>query len=142
MSKIKASAVAYLNTKPFLYGLKKTGLLQQIDLALDIPSNTAKKLLNGEVDLGLVPVAVLPLLTKKYQIVSDYCIGTERVVKTVCLYSQVSLQQIKRIYLDYHSRTSVQLVQLLCEKYWQLEVEFLPAEEGYIQQIQGDTAGA
>ncbi len=141
MSTIKASAVAYLNTKPLLYGLQKTGLLDQIDLSLDIPSNTAKKLLNGEVQLGLVPVAVLPLLPTNYRIVSNYCIGTERIVKTVCLYSQVPLRQIKRIYLDHHSRTSVQLLQLLCEKYWQLSVDFLPASEGYIQQIEGDTAG-
>ena len=79
---LKISAVSYLNTKPFLYGLFQSGMEDSIDLSLDIPSECARKLVAGEVDLGLIPVAVIPQL-KTPHIISDYCIGTEGAVKTV-----------------------------------------------------------
>ena len=75
MTKLKVTAVSYLNTKPFLYGIFNNQVDQLIDLKLDIPSVCADKLINGEADLGLVPVAVLPKL-KNPHIVSDFCIGS------------------------------------------------------------------
>lgn len=138
--KLKVSAVSYLNTKPFLYGLEQTGLIKNMELSLDIPSKTAQKLLSREVDLGLIPVGILPQLND-YQLVTDYCIGTNGAVKTVCLYSQLPLHKIKKIYLDYHSCTSVRLVQVLCKYYWNLAVIFIPATPGFEKEIKGETAG-
>lgn len=139
--RIKTSAVSYLNTKPFLYGLEQSGLLNDLDLSLDIPSHTAAKLLSGTVALGLVPVAILPFLPASAQIVSNYCIGTLGSVRTVCLYSQVPIRNIEQILLDYHSRTSVQLVQVLCRDYWQIQPDFKPAQPDFETQIGGTTAG-
>ena len=95
--KIKVSAVSYLNTTPFLYGIANSEVKNLIDISLDIPSDCAKKLLSGEVDLGLVPIAVLPLL-KEYHIVTDYCIGAQGNVDSVALYSDVPLSEISTIY--------------------------------------------
>ena len=89
-SKIKVTAVSYLNTKPFLYGIFNHGLEEELDLELNIPSVCAQKLRDGEVDLGLVPVAIIPQLIRPH-IISDYCIGTVGAVKTVCLYSHFLL---------------------------------------------------
>ena len=137
---IKVTAVNYLNTKPLLWGLMKNGMNKKIDLQLDIPSECARKLESGEVDLGLVPVAVIPKLISPH-IVSDFCIGTVGPVATVCIYSQVPLEKVERLYLDFHSRTSRELVQILLKNHWQLPIEFIPASEGYIEKIEGTTAG-
>ncbi|MDC0204784.1 hypothetical protein OAJ65_03205, partial [Flavobacteriales bacterium] len=59
---IKISAVSYLNTIPFIYGLRNSLIFDQIELFLDYPSLCADKLLKGQVDIGLVPVAVIPKL--------------------------------------------------------------------------------
>ncbi len=138
--KIKVTAVSYLNTKPFLYGIFEHKLEEELDLELNIPSVCAQKLSSGEVDLGLVPVAVIPQLANPH-IISDYCIGTVGAVKTVCLYSHCPLEEITSIYLDHHSRTSAALLQLLLREYWQLNPQLLPAFEGYIDKIEGTTAG-
>jgi chorismate dehydratase len=140
MEKIKITAVSYLNTKPLLYGLFKSGLSEQIDLQLNIPSVCAQKLRNGEVDLGLVPVAIIPELPQA-RIVSDYCIGTIGAVKTVGIFSQRPLEELETIYLDFHSRTSVELVRILLRDYWQLSPTLLPAEPGFEDRT-GGTAGA
>lgn len=136
---IKAIAVSYLNTKPLLYGLIKGGLEKEIDLQLDIPSACARKLVSGEVDLGLVPVAIIPELVDPH-IISDYCIGAIGTVKTVCIFSQCPIEEITHLYLDYHSRTSVQLAQVLLREHWHLNPELIPATPGFEDQIEGTTA--
>ena len=130
MDKIRVSAVSYLNSIPFVYGLETSSVQSQIELSLDIPSECANKLLDNQVDLGLVPVAIIPQL-KFSEIISPYCIGANGPVETVCLFSQVPLNEIKEIQLDFHSKTSVQLVQLLSKKYWNIDPIFNLAQEGF-----------
>ena len=138
--KLKITAVSYLNTKPFLYGLLNSPLIDFLDVKLAIPSESARKLLADEVDIGLVPVAILPELGT-YHIVSDYCIGSISEVATVCLFSEVPLEEIEEVYLDYHSRTSVLLAQLLFRDYWKQPIKFIAASQGFIAKIGGKTAG-
>lgn len=140
MDKIRLTAVSYLNTKPLLYGLLNSTLAPQLDLELNIPSVCAEKLTRGEADLALVPVAVLPELDRPH-VISDYCIGTFGAVKTVCIYSDVPIEQVETVYLDHHSRTSVQLTKVLLRDYWGFSPALLPAKEGYIKKIGGRTAG-
>lgn len=139
--KIRIGAVSYLNTKPFLYGLENSPLKNEITLTLDYPSNLVKLLKNGQIDLGLVPVGALPSLGE-YHIVSDYCIGTEGEVASVAVFSEVPIEHIETVYLDYQSKTSVLLCKLLFEKHWNKKVTFIEAtDESYIGKIKGTTAG-
>lgn len=140
MKKIKITAVSYLNTKPLLYGLLQSPIANHIDLSLDVPALCAQKLLKDEADLGLVPVAVIPDIPKA-RIVSDYCIGTNRYVKTVGIYADQPIETLTDLYLDHHSRTSVALSKILLEQYWQLTPRLLPASDGYIDEIWGSVGG-
>lgn len=133
-------AVSYLNTKPLLYGLLRSDIQEQLEMDLAIPSECARRLVSGEAEIGLVPVAVIPKLPEAH-IISDYCIGADGAVATVCIYGDVPITEMTKIYLDHHSRTSAMLTRLLLQEYWQLEVELLPATEGYIDQIGGTTGG-
>ena len=58
--KIKVGAVSYLNTKPLIYGFEQGMMKDKIELIFDYPANIAAALLNDEIDIGLVPVAILP----------------------------------------------------------------------------------
>ena len=139
--KIRIGAVSYLNTKPFIYGLENGPIKDQIELTLDYPANLVKLLKEDKIDIGLVPVGALPGLGE-YHIVSDYCIGTEGEVASVAVFSEVPMEEIEEVYLDYQSRTSVLLCKLLFEKHWKKSVKFIPAEdEGYIAEIKGKKAG-
>jgi chorismate dehydratase len=120
---IKISAVSYLNTFPFIYGLEKSNDLKNFEIEKDVPAICAEKLINGKADIGLVPVAVIPLIKTPY-IITDYCIGAVRNVKTVLLLSNDPLEKIKKVYLDFESRTSVQLVKVLATNYWNISPEW------------------
>ena len=138
--KWRIGAVSYLNTRPLLLGMEQSPFKERIELMKAYPAQIAQALLDDTIDIGLVPVAIIPFLTNP-QIVSKFVIGTEGEVASVALFSQVPMDQIEKVYLDYQSRTSVQLVKVLLSQYWKKEVEFLTATEGYIYKISGTTAG-
>ena len=123
MNKIKISAVSYTNTKPFIYGIERDDVLQQIDLSLDIPSDCAAKVISGQVDIGLMPVAAIPLVPNA-NIVADYCIGSVGAVNSVFIFSNVPASDIKTLKLDSHSRTSNNLAKVLLKFYFKVDVEF------------------
>ena len=141
MKKIKVGAVSYLNTKPLLYGIEHSDeLMQQIEMVRGYPSEIAKQLLDNNIDIGLVPVAIIPKL-KEYHIVSDYCIGADGDVASVCLFSHVELDKVEKILLDYQSRTSVALCKVLLKNHWKKNVVLEDAKHDFAEEIQGTTAG-
>ena len=135
---MKVCSVSYLNSIPFVYGLENSGI--EVDLSLEIPSVCGKKLQNNEVDLALLPVVVIPNLDYA-DIVSPYCISSDGVVQTVCLFSEVPLEQIDTILLDYHSMTSNALVKILCKHFWQIKPKFKISDVDFESNIKGNTAG-
>ena len=136
----RIGVVSYFNTQPLLLGIEKADFLSKIELVKDYPAKVAQALIDGQIDIGLVPVAITPLLSNPH-IVSDFCIGTKTKVASVAIFSKVPMEQIESIYLDYQSRTSVQLARILLKEFWKKDIQFLQAEEGYIQKIAGTTAG-
>ena len=134
------SIVNYYNTTPFLFGLNRSSLKNQLDIQLDIPSVCAQKLKTKAVDIGLVPVAILPKL-ESYYIISDYCIGANGKVDSVKLFANKPLHEITHILLDYQSRTSVTLVQVLNTHFWKLPIQFIDAKQGFEKEIH-ETTGA
>jgi chorismate dehydratase len=125
MGLLRISAVSYLNTFPFVYGIKESGFLTDYRLDLDVPSICAEKLKKDQVDISLVPAGALTDF-EDYHIVAPYCIGAVREVKTV------PLEKISRIFLDFDSRTSVMLVRVLAEHYWKISPAFVPLEAGHL----------
>jgi len=130
MDKIRISAVKYANTYPFIYGLIESGFEKRVILETDHPSDCAEKLLSGSVDIGLIPVAVLPMLNK-YYIISDYCIGANSNVRTVLLLSNSPFDKIRKIYLDYRSRSSVNLTKVLAKNSWKKEYVWINTSIGF-----------
>ena len=135
------AAVSYLNTKPLLYGIKRHPVRNDIKLVEDYPARIAQMLIDDEVDIGLIPVAAT-LRLKDWNVVGDYCIGSEGPVASVCIFSEQPIGTIERLYLDYQSRTSVNLARVLLKEYWKKDVTLVDASgEDYRALIKGTTAG-
>jgi chorismate dehydratase len=120
---LRISAVSYLNTFPFVYGIEKSGFLKDYELKLEVPSKCAKSLMDGNADIALVPVGAIPDLDN-YKIIDGYCIGTEGKVKSVLLLSNISFEKIKTIYIDTESRTSAELIKVIANKFWEINPSF------------------
>jgi chorismate dehydratase len=133
---IRIAIVNYLNTTPFLFGIRA----QKLDTHPDFeflffhPARCAEALRNNEVDIGLIPVAVLPQLDS-YHVVGNTCIGADGKVHSVLLVCNEPIEEIKTVWLDYQSRTSVALCQILMRDFWRKEVVFRDANKDYLEQI-------
>lgn len=112
---------------------------ERVELIIDYPSKIASMLLENKIDVGLVPVAIIPEM-EQYHIISDYCIGSDGPVASVCLFSEVPLQKIETILLDYQSRTSVELLKVLLKEHWNINPELKETTGDYQHQIKGTTA--
>lgn len=133
--------MSYLNTKPLLYGIKKHPVINEIELIEDYPSKIAQMLIDDEVDIGLIPVAAT-LRLKEWYIDSDYCIGSNGAVASVCIFGEAPIEEVDKVYLDYQSGTSVNLAKVLLKEYWKKKVEFIDAAgEDFREQLKGTTAG-
>lgn len=133
--------MSYLNTRPLLFGFSGHPVMDRIFLCEDYPAKVASMLLADEIDVGLVPVAILPLL-KEYHLISDFCIGCDGPVASVALFGDVPLEEMEVILLDYQSRTSVMLLRLLLRDYWKRSPVLKDAgAEDFRDQIKGRTGG-
>ncbi len=139
MKKIRISAVSYTNTKPFLYGIQNTEIIDQIDLSLDNPSDCAQKLIDDKVDIGLIPVAAT-LNLPEWHIVSDYCIGAVGAVNSVFLFSNCDIREAKTVQLDPQSRTSNNLARVLLKNLWKIEPQLVTNAADYAQSTEPNTA--
>jgi chorismate dehydratase len=134
MEKIKISAVAYTNTKAFIYGIENSDITEQIDLSLDIPAECAAKVIAGTVDMGLMPVAGIPYVTNA-QIISDYCIGSVGAVNSVFIFSNVPATEIRTLKLDPQSRTSNNLARVLLRFHFNTDISFTTDQEAETDAI-------
>ena len=130
-----------MNTRPLLKGLTQLALTGEILLTENYPAQIAEDLMVGKVDIGLVPVAILPRLPQA-TIIGSHCIATAGSVASVCLFSEQPIETLDTIFLDYQSRTSVQLLRILLRDHWKKEVRFLPSSSSaYIDEIRGGSGG-
>jgi chorismate dehydratase len=141
LKKIRVGIVNYLNTKPLIYGLERPPISERIELVGAYPSRLAAMLANDEIDLGLIPVAAIPQLPS-WHVIGNHCIGAEGEIASVCLFSEVPMPEIKKVLLDYQSRSSVALLKWLMKEYWGIHPEIVQAtDENYRSEISGTTAG-
>jgi chorismate dehydratase len=128
-SLVNVAAVSYLNTIPFLYGLRHSEELAT-NLLLSPPAGCTAAFDSHRAEVALVPVGGLPLIKDTdFDIVSSWCIGADGPVRTVVMNSGVPLKEVKRVWLDSHSNTSVRLVKLLAAKLWHISPEWVALDD-------------
>lgn len=138
---IRVVAVSYVNTYPFLHGLEKdAGLQEAMELRVAMPSECARLMTSGEADLGLMPVAAIGQVPNA-RVVTDFCIGADGPVDSVCLFSDVPLHGVQEVLLDHQSRTSVQLMRILAQRHFGISPRWTAGDPEFIGRIAGATAG-
>ncbi len=143
MEKIRIAMVSYLNSIPFKYGIEHMGS-KRIELTEKNPAECARLFFNDKVDVALLPVGAL-MGNDNYKIFSNHCIGSIGKVRTVSLFTNDKLDNINKVYLDSHSRTSVLLVKLMLKesncnniKFIDTQTENLELEAGEAKLMIGD----
>lgn len=120
------SLVSYLNTKPLIYGLESGQLNHDFTLQKDVPSECSRRLLSGEVSLGIIPSVEYARARGKLKIVPDLSISSFQQVNSVELFFNKDLNDLKTVAVDTSSRTSVALLNIILREKYELMPEFKP----------------
>lgn len=112
MSRVRLGAVGYLNARPLVYGLESQ---QRFDVRYDVPSECARLLHAGGIDVGLIP-SIEYLRGGPYRIAPTLTIASHGPVASVALYTRKAMRDVRSIAMDTSSRTSVALVRVLCAR--------------------------
>ena len=117
MTPVRLGAVGYLNARPLVFGLDRS---PRFDLRYDLPSECARLLHAGDIDLGLIP-SIEYLRGDSYRIVPDLAIASRGPVASVALFTTRPMSDVRSIVMDTSSRTSVALVRVLCARLFKIE---------------------
>jgi len=120
------SLVSYLNTKPLVYGLEKSLIKHSFTLQKDVPSICARRLLEDEVAVGIIPSIEYARAKGGLKIIPDLSIASREEVKSVELFFNKDIKNISTIAVDTSSRTSVALLKILLQEKYELAPEYKP----------------
>ena len=118
MSRIRVSAVEYLNARPLVHGLEARDDL--FDLQYDIPARCAAQLHDRSVDLGLIP-SIEYLQGSDYRIVPGLAVVSEGEVASVAVFTTRPATSLRSIAVDSSSRTASALLRVLCAEWWDID---------------------
>lgn len=112
---MKISVVEYLNAAPLYWGLREGLHPPDWEVAFHVPSECARRLREGEADVGLIPSVEFARNAGLF-LAAPLCVAARREVTSVLLLAGGPLAELKKVYLDPTSRTSQALARVLLER--------------------------
>jgi chorismate dehydratase len=138
MSRLKISAISYLNTAPLMWDFEREqpapGQVADYDISYTVPSACAEALRAGTADIGIIPSAAYAAVPNLV-IIPDVAIASRRAVRSILLVSKRPgktpvdplsrnppskekwLKEVRTVALDTSSMTSVALAKILFAKW-------------------------
>jgi chorismate dehydratase len=132
MSRLKISAISYLNTAPLMWDFEHTEVGADFDISYTIPSACAEALRAGTADIGIIPAAAYASIPD-LAIIPDIAIAARRAVRSILLVSKLPTAPmskeewattIRTVALDTSSMTSVALAKIIFAKWLGGEREY------------------
>ena len=120
-SPLRLGVVAYLNMQPLIYGLEEA-LGPELEMCEGPPSALARRLEEGRIDAGMVPVASL-LAHPDWRVAGRGMIGARGAVASVLLAGGGPPREWRILHPDSHSMTSNALARVLLKGEWGIEPE-------------------
>ena len=116
MSRLRVSAISYLNTAPLMWDFEHGRAGEAFDISYTLPSACARELAAGTADIGIIPAAAYTEIAG-LRILPDVAIASRCAVRSILLVSKVPIEQVRSVALDTSSMTSVALTKVLFEKW-------------------------
>ncbi|MFZ0481565.1 MAG: menaquinone biosynthesis protein [Terriglobales bacterium] len=116
MSRLRISAISYLNTAPLMWDFEHGKAGADFDISYTIPSACARALSEGTADIGIIPAAAYTTIPD-LAIIPDVAIAARRPVRSILLVSRMPIDQARTIALDTSSMTSVALTKIIFAKW-------------------------
>lgn len=119
-------AVPYLNVKPLIWNIET--LAPGLEVVAAVPRQLSAMLDAGTVDAGIIPVAA-HFHHSGYRIVPGISLACAGEARSVVLFSNVSVEQIRSVLLDRSSLSSIALLRVLLREYFHISPELTLSEQ-------------
>lgn len=133
---------SYINSIPFHTGLKD--YLPYSQILRHVPSMLNNMVINKQLDISLVSSVHYLKYKNRLKLVDPFCISASKTVDSVFLFYKDNLfkKSHPHIFLTSQSATSVALLKVLCEFYWNIKPTFTyePKDKVDASLIIGDDA--
>jgi chorismate dehydratase len=126
---LRLGRIGYVNCYP-VYGAIDRGIVAPpAKLVTGTPSELNDLLAAGELDLSVVSAVEYARNAASYHLLPDLAVSSDGPVQSVCLFSRRPAEELDQgtILLSASSRTSVFLLQLLCQDLWRVRPRFAEA---------------
>ncbi len=122
--------IDYLNCYPFYYHAFEKAPLPGIQIVSRIPSVLNQMMAQGRLDMGPVSAATYADLSDDLFLLPDFCLSSIGYVGSVILISKVPIEDLhaKKVGLTRASHTSVVLLKVLLEKFYDLKPNYVPSD--------------
>ena len=127
---VKIGMVNYINTAPIHEIWKSRNHDQSWQMVEEHPATLNRMLAAGEIDLGFVSSHEYGIRPEKYEILEDLSISAHGPVGSVFLFSMIKPEMLSglRVLLSVQSKTSVCLVKIALEKFFNVTPQYLEDE--------------
>jgi chorismate dehydratase len=136
-TKARIGMVKYINMAPIYEVWKRTIREEGWELVEAPPSALNRMLAAGEIDLGFVSAYEYCVRPKNYQILADLSISANGPVGSVFLFSRLPVEELTgyTVFLSSQSETSVWLVKIILEEFFQVQPEYISGEIFHAENI-------
>lgn len=136
--KLRVVAADFLNSLPLTVEMAED---DAFEFEYVIPSEGARRMMEKEADIALLPVAALAEIGG-LEVVPGPCIGANGRVESVVIVSELPLDRIERLYVDNASRTSVILAKVFLDSIGKGDIPFVRLKGAEIpEKVTGTDAG-
>jgi chorismate dehydratase len=115
----------YLNTQPILYPFQQKIIEAPFRIIEMLPHDCAKLLKEQKFSAALIPSIEYARGQDDYFILDSFSISSKNIVKSVELFFNKDLKDIKKVALDSSSRTSVILTKIILEEKFGIYPEYI-----------------
>jgi chorismate dehydratase len=116
MSRLRISAISYLNTAPLMWDFEHGEAGKSFEISYTLPSRCAATLAQGTADIGIIPAAAYVTIPGLL-ILPGVAIAAREAVRSILLVSRKPLDEVRTVALDSSSLTSVALTKILFAKW-------------------------
>jgi chorismate dehydratase len=125
MSRLRVSAISFLNTAPLMWDFDHGDLRQQFRVDYTVPSACAELLRTGMADVGIIPAAAYATIPDLL-VIPVVAIAARGPVRSIYLISKLPVAQVKSVAADTSSRSSVALLKVLFANFYKADPQFVP----------------
>ncbi|MGR3951523.1 MAG: menaquinone biosynthesis protein [Chlamydia sp.] len=124
---IRVGGQYYANALPFFYPLFANRISHEVEFTWGPPKKINTMVLQGDVDVGMVSSLTFTDHRSDFVLLSDVGIAARGAVESVCLFvpEDNDSHDFSEIFLTNESETSIRLLQVLCNNFWNIFPEFL-----------------